>query len=58
MFDNDPTTVVNWSALLPFVFTGVIGILGKGQQSTGGTVNGAGVPVSDPAPPVAVIKLP
>jgi hypothetical protein len=26
-------------------------ILGKGAASTGGTVNGAGIPVVDPAPP-------
>ena len=37
-FDGDPTTNVNWGAVLALVVTGVLGILGKGAASTGGTV--------------------
>lgn len=44
-FDNDPTTVVNWAAMIALVFTGIMGILGKGASSTGGTVDGSGKPV-------------
>jgi hypothetical protein len=44
-FDNDPTTVINWAAVISLVVTGVIGILGKGAASTGGTVDAAGKPV-------------
>jgi hypothetical protein len=38
LFDNDPTTTINWAAVAALVITGVIGILGKGAASTGGTV--------------------
>jgi hypothetical protein len=45
MFDNDPTTAMNWGAFISLVITGILGILGKGQSTTGGTVDPAGKPV-------------
>jgi hypothetical protein len=44
---------INWNALIPVVIASLIAIMAKGQASTGGTVNAAGQPVVDPAPPVA-----
>jgi len=52
VFDGDPLTVPNFGATIGLVMAGVGMILGKGAQSTGGTVNGAGAPVTDPSPPV------
>ena len=43
---------VNVEALVTAIGAGIGMILAKGAQSTGGTVNGAGVPVVDPSPPV------
>ncbi len=48
-------SAVEWGVLLPAAFTAVVALLAKGQASTGGTVNGAGKPVIDPAPPVVVV---
>lgn len=42
---------VNFEVTLTAISAGVAMILGKGAQSTGGTVDGKGVPVVDPAPP-------
>ena len=45
------TKSVDLAILLTTVSAGIGMILAKGAQSTGGTVNGSGIPVVDPAPP-------
>jgi hypothetical protein len=52
LFDGNPATNPDWMALFAVVVAGVTGILGKGAKSTGGTVDGQGSPIIDPAPPV------
>jgi hypothetical protein len=37
---------IQWGVLLPALFTAVVAILAKGSASTGGTVDGAGNPVT------------
>jgi hypothetical protein len=38
LLDKDPNTVFSWPAFISLVVTGVLGLLGKGAQSTGGSV--------------------
>jgi hypothetical protein len=38
LFDGDPATNPDWTALIALVWAGVTAILAKGAQSTGGTV--------------------
>jgi uncharacterized BrkB/YihY/UPF0761 family membrane protein len=45
LWDGDPSTTINWEVLIAAIVTGVGFILGKGAQSTGGTVDAAGKPV-------------
>ena len=48
------TKTVDFAVLLAALAGGLAMIMGKGAQSTGGTVNAAGTPVVDPSPPVPV----
>ncbi len=48
LFDGDPNTNPEWGVLLVAVSAGVTAILGKGAQSTGGTVTGDGKPAAGP----------
>lgn len=50
-FLNGGLAGVNFEVLLAAVTSGIGMILAKGARSTGGTVNAAGAPVVDPAPP-------
>jgi hypothetical protein len=49
------TKTFDFNVLLLAVSAGIGMILGKGAASTGGTVDGNGKPVVDPAPPVAKV---
>lgn len=42
---------INWSEFYTVVVLGIFAIFAKGAASTGGTVDGKGTPVTDPAPP-------
>lgn len=45
LFDGNPATAPNWEVAITGVLAGIGMILGKGAQSTGGTVDGNGNPV-------------
>jgi hypothetical protein len=45
LFDGDPATVIDFGLLANALIAGVGLILAKGAQTTGGTVNAAGVKV-------------
>jgi hypothetical protein len=53
LLDGNPSTNPAWEATFLALSAGVGMIMGKGAASTGGTVDAAGTPVVDPAPPVA-----